>query len=238
MEKLCLPGETWKPIPDFPGYEVSDHGRVRSYHRRTPGCYSGSVWEIANTPRRILKGAYKAKGYQFVSLRRDGNCYTRMVHRLVLEVFVGPCPEGQETCHNDGHPRNNHLSNLRYDTHWANQQDAKAHGSFTGRGKLSDQEVLQLRIDYAKGKPTRQLAKALSITAVTVRRICAGHYCQRVGGPRTSDRRRKLIASDARRIRQAVRNGQSQLSQALKYNCSQSMISRIMKGTRYPEGAT
>ena len=230
--------ETWKPIPDFPGYEVSDHGRVRSYHRRAPG-YSGNVWEIANTPRRILKGAYKVKGYQFVSLRRDGNSYIRMVHRLVLGAFVGPCPDGQETCHNDGNPRNNHLSNLRYDTRLANAHDAVMHGSYIGaQGKLSEQEVLALRTDYAEGGPARQLADELSISPATVHSICAGRTHSHVGGPRTSDRRRKLIASDARRIRQAVRNGQSQLSQALKYNCSQSMISRIMKGTRYPEGAT
>jgi len=236
-----MTGETWKPIPDFPGYEVSDHGRVRSLLRRIAagkGSGTGACWCISAQPQRILKGTFRPDNYRIVVLRRDGLSYTRTVHQLVLLAFVGLCPEDMEACHNDGNPHNNHLSNLRYDTHLANQQDAKAHGSFSGHGKLSDQEILRLRADYAEGKPTRQLAKALSIDTAYVRDICAGHYYQHVGGPRTSDRRRKLIASDARRIRQAVRNGQSQLSQALKYNCSKSMISRIMKGTRYPEGAT
>ena len=36
---------------------------------------------------------------------------TRSVGRLVLEVFVGPCPPGMEACHNDGDPHNNWLDN-------------------------------------------------------------------------------------------------------------------------------
>ena len=227
---LCLPGETWKPIPDFPGYEVSDHGRVRSYHRHAAG-YSGTAWEIADTPRRILKGAYKVKGYQFVSLGRDGNCYTRMVHRLALEVFVGPCPDGQEACHNDGNPRNNHLSNLRYDSHVANMQDASEHGTLIGTSKLSEPEVLKLRTDYAEGKPTRQLADELSIAPGTVNNIGVGRNYRHVGGPRT--RRQKLTNADARQIRQAVRQGQTRKSQVRKYGVSTSTIGRIMNGKVY-----
>ncbi len=53
------------------------------------------------------------------------------VHRLVLEAFVGPCPERMEACHfPDRNPANNRLGNLRWDTHEGNEQDKKTHGTY------------------------------------------------------------------------------------------------------------
>ena len=47
----------------------------------------------------------------------DGRGYkTRLVHRLVLETFVGAAPAGMEGCHNDGNRFNKRLENLRWDT--------------------------------------------------------------------------------------------------------------------------
>lgn len=108
--------ETWKPIPDFPGYEVSDHGRVRSYKK--PG-----TTIIADTPQRILKPSTDPGGYKRVLLRRDDATYCRSVGQLVLLAFIGCRPDGMEMCHNDSNPANDHLSNLRYDTHFNNMQD-------------------------------------------------------------------------------------------------------------------
>jgi hypothetical protein len=59
---------------------------------------------------------------------------SRYVHRLVLETFVGPCPEGMEACHYDGDRSNNALSNLRWDTRAANAADRIRHGT-TRRGE-------------------------------------------------------------------------------------------------------
>lgn len=104
--------ERWLPIPGFPDYEVSDMGRVKSYKRSAPYVMKPST----------------VKGYPCVRLRTDSAGRDYRVHQLVILAFVGPCPEGMEVCHNDSNRANNHLSNLRYDTHQANIQEAASLG--------------------------------------------------------------------------------------------------------------
>jgi hypothetical protein len=51
-------------------------------------------------------------------------------HRLVLLAFVGPPPDGTEACHNNGIADDNRPENLRWDSHYANNQDRKRHGRY------------------------------------------------------------------------------------------------------------
>lgn len=99
----------WLPIPGFPGYDVSDDGQVRSV-------------------RKVLRPFTSDHGYQYVSLRRDGQTYRRYVHRLVLTAFISEPPANADGCHNDGDPSNNHLDNLRWDSRSANVRDTVRHG--------------------------------------------------------------------------------------------------------------
>ena len=105
--------ETWLPIPGFPGYEVSNTGRLKSF--KTSG------W-----PRR-LKGSPGNSGHLSISLVNNGVRLSTSIHQLVMLAFVGPCPEGMEVCHNAGNPANNNLENLRYDTHAENCRDTTEH---------------------------------------------------------------------------------------------------------------
>jgi len=117
--------EQWKPIAGYEGYyQVSDLGRVRSMARVIPE----PRWGARRQPAKI-HNPWLSHGYPNVTLHRDGIRQTRIVHRLVLEAFVGPCPEGMEGCHNDGNPRNNRLDNLRWDTPLANNLDVIRHGN-------------------------------------------------------------------------------------------------------------
>ena len=54
--------------------------------------------------------------------------------RLVLEAFVGPCPNGMECCHYDDNPFNNHITNLR----WGTDKDNALDKVRNGRGFLGD----------------------------------------------------------------------------------------------------
>jgi hypothetical protein len=142
--------EYWKPIPDFPGYDVSDRGRVRSYWQRIGLRHTrGTAMVAAETPQRILCPR-SAKGYQEVQLCRESVKYHRRIHQLVLLAFVGPCPKGMQGCHEDGVRSNNWLINLRWDTCINNHQDRIKHGTNPagekhGEAKLTEEQVQQIR---------------------------------------------------------------------------------------------
>lgn len=114
--------EQWKPVPGYEGsYEVSDQGRVRSLDRLVPG-KDGRVTRFHG---RVLKPWENQVGHKYVQLGRKDK---RIVHRLVLETFVGPCPEGMEACHWNDVPGDNRLENLRWDTRRANSLDRQRNG--------------------------------------------------------------------------------------------------------------
>lgn len=118
-------GERWLPVVGYPGYEVSDQGRVRSLDRVLTYCRDGVEIHRAHRGRLLSPGVMQS-GHLLVVLGR-GNVLC--VHKLVLEAFVGPAPAGTECCHYDGDPANNRLSNLRWDTRAANMADAVRHGT-------------------------------------------------------------------------------------------------------------
>lgn len=113
--------EDWRAVVGDPGYQVSSLGRVRSLDR---------VITRRNGVRLTLRGTMLKP-----QLKRDGHLKveigsrTRQVHALVLEAFVGPCPDGMEGCHGDGNPVDNRLANLRWDTRGNNMLDASRHGT-------------------------------------------------------------------------------------------------------------
>lgn len=103
--------EIWAPIPGYEGlYEASTEGRVRNRHGR------------------IMKQDLSNKNRPAVKLSSLGLARTRFVHHLVLEAFVGPCPEGLQCCHWDDDKSNNKLANLRWDTSSANAYDQVRNG--------------------------------------------------------------------------------------------------------------
>ena len=63
------------------------------------------------------KGGKSVHGYMIVG-GGDGKQYR--AHRLVLETFIGPCPEGCEADHIDRCRDNNALNNLRWIPHRKN----------------------------------------------------------------------------------------------------------------------
>jgi hypothetical protein len=98
------------------------------------------------------------------------------VHRLVLEAFVGPCPEGLETRHLDGNPSNNRLENLVWDTHANNMADGIRHGT-RPRGeshwqsKLTDRKVRQVRRLAAMGQGYTEIGRRFGVNEHTIRSV-------------------------------------------------------------------
>lgn len=119
--------EQWRDIPGYEGYyQVSNNGRVRSLDRTYIDRY-GRQQKFRGKLRAQRK---RPDGYKAVTLysAKSGSS-TKFVHRLVLEAFVGPCPEGMEACHWDDVKGNNHLSNLRWDSFSNNQNDMLRNGN-------------------------------------------------------------------------------------------------------------
>lgn len=79
---------------------------------------------------RLMSLGTSPQGYRTCAISRDGKPRRYMVHRLVLEAFVGPCPEGMETLHRNDSPGDNRLENLRWGTHAENIEDMKRNGNF------------------------------------------------------------------------------------------------------------
>lgn len=120
-----------KSIPGFPNYFITKDGRVWSNPQILP---DGRCWK----GRWIKFGL--VNGYFQVGLfdkSKQPHRFNKMVHRLVLDTYVGPCPPNMQCRHLDGNPKNNHLSNLLWGTHAENEKDKVRHG----KTKLTKEKV-------------------------------------------------------------------------------------------------
>lgn len=218
--------EVWKSIRDFPGYEVSNHGRVGSFKKRNgkPG-----NWIIADTLQRILSPAL-TRGYRAINLCHDGTSSFRRIGGLVLEAFVGVRPKGMEVCHADCNKQNDHLDNLRYDTRAANQADG--YGDHV-EGRLTNQQARKVRLLASQGVKDKELAENFDVSIDTISACRTGYRYKAAGGALTS-LRRKLTDADVLAMR--IKNAQSkpELKQLAKeYEVTPSSISLILRGLRH-----
>ena len=116
--------ENWKPVVGQDGYEVSDIGRVRSVDRTISFERHGSIVyrKLRGRMRKLQRDDEDC--HLFVMLG-DQKMY---VHRMVLEAFAGPCPEGHECRHADDVKHHNYLQNLSWGTRSQNVKDAYDNG--------------------------------------------------------------------------------------------------------------
>lgn len=131
---------------------------------------------------RILKLCqthHHTDGRCAIAISHLGKEQTKLVHRLVLKTFVGPCPNGMECRHLDGNPRNNNLSNLRWGTVKENQADRIRHGTDNrgercGHAKLTERSVREiLRLRKTGTESATSLSKKYGVSSSTICDIIA-----------------------------------------------------------------
>ena len=165
--------EVWRPVVGHEdGYEVSNLGRVRSI---------GRLVETASGARKykgvIRKQSLGSHGYMVVSLSRVGRVVVECVHRLVLEAFVGPCPEGMEACHGPEGAFDNSVGNLRWDTRLENLRDQDRHGTRAlgeVQSKWSRAEILRVRELLLDGLGQTEIERITGIPKETVNAVKHG----------------------------------------------------------------
>lgn len=145
----------------------------------------GTEWtmRVSTLGRVIQRGKLKV-GRKFAHVPGRG---TVQIGRLVLELFVGPCPDGMECCHWDDNPTNNVLNNLRWATRSDNMRDSYRNGhrdrNWSGEGenhsraKLTSGQVIDARHRY-RTDPKKWtgvvLAKELGVSHVAMYKILSG----------------------------------------------------------------
>lgn len=170
-----LATEQWRPVLGYEGlYDVSSLGRVKRIGYRGGLLSSNSS---SNSYRRAMLCA-KSKGI---------NCRLRLVHTLVAESFLGPCPIGMEVNHKDSDKSNPRLTNLEYVTHRENIKHASRRGLMSRlgpcparqgdnctRAKLTSSDVLNIRRAILLGITGAVIAKEYRVSEMTVSSIKRG----------------------------------------------------------------
>jgi hypothetical protein len=238
---------TYRDIIGFLGYRVGDDGSVWS--RWIP---RGRLRRLGPTWHRLTLRKNRW-GYLIVSLRRGGRRkYTKFVHRLVLEAFVGPCPPGCESRHLDGNPANNRLDNLRWGTKEENAADKRRHGTMAclrgsrnGRALLNEADIPRIFRMDEEGASLEEIASHFSVRSGVVQHILYGKTWRHLGltrawpvrgrrkgeVPRGSKRAwTKLAEADIPVIRSLRATGLSYRTIASKYGVSRTTICQIFAG--------
>ncbi|WP_425380223.1 HNH endonuclease signature motif containing protein [Spiroplasma endosymbiont of Stenodema calcarata] len=88
--------EIWRIHPEFPYLEISNMGCVR------------------NNITKKIKDLKKPKNTNYFLIRRreEGKTKTKPLHKLVVELFIGPVPPNMTIDHINGNPRDNRAENL------------------------------------------------------------------------------------------------------------------------------
>lgn len=175
--------EQWRPVPDFPNYEISDRCRARNTG-------TGYVLRPVFDPR---------SGYVRYCFRYNGRQLTKNAHRVMWIAFRGDIAPGLQINHIDGNTRNNDWANLELVTPRQNTQHAWDNGLIAHKGfaknprkkpaytagrrtrggwKLSPKDIDDIRAALAVGVKHKLIAANKGVSIKTISHIKCGRRHQ------------------------------------------------------------
>jgi len=120
--------EIFKDIPNYEGlYQISNYGTIKSLIFKNNICCLNR--------ERILTKKYNNKGYEIVILYKNGTHQTKLVHRIMAEVFLKDYSKELEINHKDGNKKNNYIDNLEMCTRKENVRHAINNGLWISPNK-------------------------------------------------------------------------------------------------------
>lgn len=132
--------ENWKPVNGFPGYEISDWGRVRSFKR----CKTG----------KEIHPQLSRTGYFKIKLVKNGKLHAFFVHRLVaLHFCPNPDPAHKTTVN---HIDENKLNNFAGNLDWMSPKENANHGY---QGKIKKKVAQEKFLAKNAGRFRKKIAQ-------------------------------------------------------------------------------
>ena len=168
MTTLSINWQTFRQIPNYSAYYVSDTGEIYS--------------TITN---KILRNQIDRHGYHVVNIKNDlGEKKTVRVHRVLLQAWIGM--SDLEVCHLDDDKTNNRITNLVYQTHSFNM----TMNAMKPYKRLSDDDLKEMhalyKLFHGRGRG--------SISALAERFDCSVTAARKHLRPVTEQRRAKRLA--------------------------------------------
>lgn len=232
-------------VPRVPFGDEDKYRLIEGYDGAYAVGRDGTVW--SRKAGRGKRGDWKqlkvalSRGYERLTLCDLGRPPALVfVHRLVLEAFIGPCPEGCECCHSNGNRADNRLENLRWDTRAANNHDKAIHGVHKGerntKAVLTEAEALELIDCYRRGmRGWKKLGQRFGVSTSTAFDVVNGNswpHLDRAGlvvekGPY------KSLSDDA--IREIRESKEFEKDIAPRFGVSKGLIGQIRRRQVYKD---
>lgn len=152
--------EIWKDIKDYPNYQVSNMGRVKSLNYNRTG------------KERILKNYKNNMGYLQVYLYKEGKVKMYYIHRLVSQAFI-PNPNNlSEVNHINEIKTDNCVENLE----WCSRKYNTNYGTRTERTQKPILQFTKTGEFIKKWDSATQVERDLGINQGNITKCCQGKY--------------------------------------------------------------
>jgi hypothetical protein len=161
--------EEWKPIPNYPNYEVSNMGRIKrlGFYHKTP------TGQIFYTPDNIQNGSQDGGGYTMCGIKNEHGAKRPKIHRIVAKVFL-PNPENKpEVNHINMIRTDNRVANLEWCDRVGNMRHRLKMGGYVNNTKLTEEDVDFIRkcIDKGGRGTQEELALKFNVHQSTINKI-------------------------------------------------------------------